>query len=889
MKKASKLLVGLALSGMLLTGCNFNQKSINADNAKRMDIYELYAAEGGTLTYEEWLESIKGADGSSFSAGAADPDNANGKAGDVYVNTTNWHVFIKLGNAWSDLGSIKGADGAQGLQGPEGPQGPQGPQGPAGNDGNDGKDGKDGNSFYSDFGNPADDFGIDGDTYLNLDTFDIFKKEEGKWNRVANMKHGLYPAELTEEMYFHFGEELPYAPLNNDSIYSEFEFEPFEFFGYVFNYASYTFGDESSRNALADYGDALIDAGFEYDDYYEEYVKECARGYEITVTFEFDEDAGNMINVSTYDYLEPYSAEYFEENGFELSAGWPAENVALTLDPLTVEGVNKDGAWYESFGEEEDEYGLYYYDMLATEGSWSLELAANIEAAGFIYDEEYNIFVDDLDTQDRQARIDERDGWTVVSFFGAYRPLPDYEPDLFIQNGYTLNNGFPYELMQDAMGQEEIFAGFNEEADWYVSPAPSSGTGYTQTKVWAGTYGDFLEDADAVLTDFGFVASEDSEGLYTLDIRDDYRVGPAQAYVAFERGWTFFNVTGPKIYPDGAPVMYALDQLNDKMSAFFKDAYDLDVEFPEYEAANEEAFFEIDAATKYLTVYGSSTSASDNQEEMHAFAAAIEELGWTKSISSYSGDATLTKDDMKIVLYTMSTYFQVRMSYTPKFGLDQLNDKMAAFFAAQYELEVEFPEYVAANEEAYFIQNTSYANYFDVYGSSDGDKTNQEEMHAFAAACEELGWKKNIDTYGDTTLTKAGKKVVLYTYTGYFQVRMSYTPVNTVFPLAEVNEFLTTYGLGFQLAEALPDPDGEGYTIQQGVNASYGYHYYIISISGNYVAEMKAIIGPLVTGDLGYEWSDNETGTGGYYYDEVTEHEIDVVFSGGSTFVKFFE
>ena len=157
-------------------------------------------------------------------------------------------------------------------------------------------------------------------------------------------------------------------------------------------------------------------------------------------------------------------------------------------------------------------------------------------------------------------------------------------------------------------------------------------------------------------------------------------------------------------------------------------------------------------------------------------------------------------------------------------------------------------------------------------------------MHAFAEAMEADGWNKTIDSYGDTTLTKNGMKVILYTFSSYFQVRMSYTPIITVFPLADLNAFLETYELGFQLTEALPDPDGNGYTISSGVNSTYGYHYFIISVTGDYVAEMKAIIGPLAEA-VGYVWDDSYS----CYYDEVTEHEIDVTYSGGSTYVKFFE
>ena len=459
---------------------------------------------------------------------------------------------------------------------------------------------------------------------------------------------------------------------------------------------------------------------------------------------------------------------------------WNEENVALTLgEGYSLEGVNKDGEWFELFGEGEDqngEKGVYYYDLLATEGSYSQELATNVEAAGFIYDEEYGEWFDA--DYDREIAIAERDGWTMIEIYGPYRPYPDYTADIFEQNGYALNQGFPTELMQEAFGlqyadSEDFFEGVALDADWYVATSnPSSGANYTQTKVWSATYGDFVEEMAANLVAFGFVDAGD--GVYEYAVRDEYRTGPVQVYVSYGRGWTFVNLTGPKIYPAGdAPLTYELGLLDDAMEAYFKKAYGVDVEFPEY---------------------------------------------------------------------------------------------------------------VSANPDAYFEQNASYANYLNVYGSSTGDKENQAEMHAFAEAMEADGWNKTIDSYGDTTLTKNGMKVILYTFSSYFQVRMSYTPIITVFPLADLNAFLETYELGFQLTEALPDPDGNGYTISSGVNSTYGYHYFIISVTGDYVAEMKAIIGPLAEA-VGYVWDDSYN----CYYDEVTEHEIDVTYSGGSTYVKFFE
>ncbi len=86
MKKISKLLVSLALSGMLLTACNFpnnSQANQEAGVYRQQEIYQLYAAAGGTKNYEEWLETVRGADGATFLAGANDPKATDGTNGDI--------------------------------------------------------------------------------------------------------------------------------------------------------------------------------------------------------------------------------------------------------------------------------------------------------------------------------------------------------------------------------------------------------------------------------------------------------------------------------------------------------------------------------------------------------------------------------------------------------------------------------------------------------------------------------------------------------------------------------------------------------------------------------------------------------------------------------------
>ena len=118
--------------GLLLTGCSNllpNQPNKNSNNAqesqkvddfeaKTREIYNLYLAQGGTLTYEQWLESIRGADGK------------DGQTPRIGTNGNWW-----IGN--TDTG-VKA----------EGNDGKDGTDGAPGADGKDGKDGQNGKSAY---------------------------------------------------------------------------------------------------------------------------------------------------------------------------------------------------------------------------------------------------------------------------------------------------------------------------------------------------------------------------------------------------------------------------------------------------------------------------------------------------------------------------------------------------------------------------------------------------------------------------------------------------------------------------------------------------------------------------------------------------------------------
>ena len=107
---ASSILPGSGSEGSVSVDSSFD------GDARIREIYDLYVkkvlAEGETpFSYEEWLESIKGKDGTTFLFGLTDPAQDIGSVGDVYLNTSNWDVYVKSTEGWTKVGNILGGQG----------------------------------------------------------------------------------------------------------------------------------------------------------------------------------------------------------------------------------------------------------------------------------------------------------------------------------------------------------------------------------------------------------------------------------------------------------------------------------------------------------------------------------------------------------------------------------------------------------------------------------------------------------------------------------------------------------------------------------------------------------------------------------------------------------
>ena len=122
-----KKLPFVMLTLLVLASCNNNSSiapsssssrpstSSSETNDERYAIYVKAQAAGFTGTYQEWLNSIKGADGTSLLNGTTNPTSSQGKNGDTYINTSTWDVYVKSGGNWTKVGNILGTKGADGL------------------------------------------------------------------------------------------------------------------------------------------------------------------------------------------------------------------------------------------------------------------------------------------------------------------------------------------------------------------------------------------------------------------------------------------------------------------------------------------------------------------------------------------------------------------------------------------------------------------------------------------------------------------------------------------------------------------------------------------------------------------------------------------------------
>lgn len=120
-----------------------------------------------TNTKAQGEQGEPGKDGTSLLTGNGKPSANLGKNGDSYIDLDTWDFYVKTSGVWIHTGNIKGEQG---------------------NQGNDGIDGIDGTAVLTGEGEPSVGTGENGDSYIDLSTWNYYVKENDEWVLKGNIK-----------------------------------------------------------------------------------------------------------------------------------------------------------------------------------------------------------------------------------------------------------------------------------------------------------------------------------------------------------------------------------------------------------------------------------------------------------------------------------------------------------------------------------------------------------------------------------------------------------------------------------------------------------------------------------------------------------------------------
>ena len=300
--------------------------------------------------------------------------------------------------------------------------------------------------------------------------------------------------------------------------------------------------------------------------------------------------------------------------------------------------------FYEKKGSSSDSGGEYDFEILATYGDFTEELHAQAEATDLEFYPDYNCYVGE---DGREIDILLQDGFTIAKFFSAYKIPEDYTEADLLADGYEKVAGFPSDVMDETFGEEDFMDPIADDADWFFKFTKHDST--SEDKYWMSTYlataGDVTDEFINALLALGFTEGY-SAGTYSKPYGSS---DSATVSVRFTRGYTMVGITGPWVYPNGAPVEehFAVDTLDEAVAALFA-TEDIAVEMAEYPAESENAYFMASGVS--FKIYGS------NSDEMGAFAEALEAVGWTVGEGNYDGDYRAEYGEEGAVLYIENWY-----------------------------------------------------------------------------------------------------------------------------------------------------------------------------------------------------------------------------------------
>lgn len=205
-------------TGTGFTNCWYDGAGLPDDTFGNNGDYYLKLPEGDIYNkvFGGWerIGNIAGPEGLPGKTGPQGPQGLQGEQGlrgyPGLDGKSAYEVWLSLGNKGTEedfINSIvkgqKGDKGDKGDTGPQGEQGERGLQGPQGIQGIQGQKGDDGYAtvWYDGSGLPQVEVGKKGDYYLDIITFDIYKKELSHWERIGNIAANIKElAKIVEDL-----------------------------------------------------------------------------------------------------------------------------------------------------------------------------------------------------------------------------------------------------------------------------------------------------------------------------------------------------------------------------------------------------------------------------------------------------------------------------------------------------------------------------------------------------------------------------------------------------------------------------------------------------------------------------------------------------------------
>jgi len=668
---------------------------------------------------------------------------------------------------------------------------------------------------------------------------------------------------------------------------------------------------------LDNYGAILEEAGYALDEELGCYVKDIDAYSYAMVAFGFDQ-YGNTIQVMVAlteldafpaDEVHAFVSEFsendvpsfdaegvkytYQKDSLEFAEDDERETVFVGLvdadgDSLAAYLAALEEAEFEFLGEYayENYMGYSLYDFMKGKILVLVEIefashAASEEEVEELYAEMLELYYAEELTPEEELRFDELYDGYFSYIFGGDWPVYDYSTPI---------GGYLY-ITSDSRGMEQpgIYI-------WDNAVSVEAGETYQVQPIF---YGIDPETEILFASNDSSVATVDEEtGLVTA-----VGAGTTQIFV-YTSDFSSYDyievtVTVSKTFAD------ALDELNALLLAD-GDSREVDLPAPE--------------GFQYSDVYATASgyrilcSATESQED---YAARLADYGFEVGVDDY-GYPVAISDDFRIEPWTYGSYFIIDVyplekpaeaeEFTDSLIFSTMgygNAESVAEISSEHGVSITLDKGTNNNDPKYYDSGAAIriygGNTFTVTAPEGGSLSSivlsYTGSNEVSADCGEFD--AETQTW---TAPEGGVESVTFTIGGTSgHIKLASMEINglafpvvdpgylTELPLAEVNEFLTTYELGFQISEELAASltalagEEPAFVVEEGTY--YGYHYFNLAISGEHAAEAEALLSELLV-NSGYEYITSEDGN---YYANEDDHQVSFSELDGFTSILFFE